>query len=36
MLTFRPKMNDGDERARRSWGGVVGVGEDDRVDVGFA
>jgi hypothetical protein len=30
-----PKINDGDRRARRSCGGVAGVGEDDGVDVGI-
>jgi hypothetical protein len=29
-------MNDGDGRARQSWRGVAGVGEDDGGDVGFA
>jgi hypothetical protein len=28
-------MNDGDGRARRSWGGVAGVGEDDTIDIGI-
>jgi hypothetical protein len=32
---LRPKMNDDDERARRSCGGVAGVRVDDGVDVGF-
>jgi hypothetical protein len=32
---LRPEVNNGDGRARRSWGGVARVGEDNGVNVGF-
>jgi hypothetical protein len=43
ITNLRTGRNNGDKRARRSWRGVAGVGEeltgvgeDDGVDVGFA